>query len=333
MTEPRNVLDLHARKRQLAHHRSAQLKRPARTASATLEERQRGSRTRRRKLRALAAVLFLFFLAGAAYGVGEASYLQRFAIGAVAVDGAETIPPRLVEAYVDTALYDGSRPYISRTTLFTYKPDQLAAGVVAFFPRVREARVERSSMLGNGITIVIKERTPFARWCKTRRVEPPAQATSTEQQAAAESQECYLMDDGGFVFAAVEHAGSAVPETSYVFSGGLDLTRPVIGQRYAPAHLPGMLALIRSLTEAGFAPYGASQRGSDDFAVELEGGFTVLASFGQSVADLTRNLDLVLSSQQLRDRRAELEYVDMRFGDRVYYRFWGETKTASSSGG
>lgn len=332
MTEPRNVLDLHARKRQLAERRSAQLKRPARTASSTLEERQRGSRTRRRKLRALAGVLFLVFLAGAAYGVGEASYLQRFAIGAVTVDGAESIPARLVAAYVDTALYDGSRPYISRTTLFTYKPDQLAAGVVAFFPRVREARVERSSIMGNGITVVIKERTPFARWCKARRAESPAQATSTEQ-IFAETQECYLMDDGGFVFAAVEHAGTATPETPYIFAGGLDLTRPVIGQRYAPAHLPGMLALIRSLGQAGFAPRGASQRGSDDFAVELEGGFTVLASFGQSVADLTHNLDLVLSSQQLRDRRAELEYVDMRFGDRVYYRFWGETKTASSSGG
>lgn len=329
MTQPRNILDLNKRKQQIAARWVAQQKQPARTARATLEARHRGSRVRRWKLRALAVPFMLFLAMGAAYGISEASYLPRFTISTVRVVGTTALPERLVRAYVESALNDGSRPYISNQTLFTYHPDQLAAGVASFFPRIRAAKVERDAALSaHGITVTVEERQPFARWCR-KQTAPPEVASSTD--AIPMSDDCFLMDDGGFIYTSVAHAGATAVEMPYVFSGGLDLSRSIVGQRYAQAHLPDMLALIGGLQAAGFSPRGASQRGSEDFIILFDDEFTVLASFDQSVSDLTKNLKLVLSSAPLADRRGDLEYIDMRFGDRVYYRFKGEAAATGTT--
>lgn len=317
MTQSRNILDLNKRKQAIEARKAAapSVRRPMRYASSHLEARHVSHRTRRWKLRALFASLFLLFAAGAAWGISEATYLPRFAITQVRVEGAERLPERLVATYVETLLNDGNRPFISQDTSLTYEPAQIAAAVVGFFPRVRSAKVTHDTYLANTIIVRIEERHAFARWCPALSVV----ATSTE---AVSGTGCYYMDDGGFIYTKDDVPVRLV--TQYVFTGGVDSGRAPIGARYAAAHLPGIVAFIHDLEDEGFRPAGADVRGGDDFSVRLDDGFLVHASFGQNARELTKNLQLVLRSDTLAARRDELEYVDLRFGNRVYYRFRGE---------
>jgi hypothetical protein len=66
----------------------------------------------------------------------------------------------------------------------------------------------------------------------------------------------------------------------------------------------------------------------DEVVYRLAEGFEV-RSVVSSLTELKATLSLVLASEALRGKRSELEYVDIRFKNRVYYRF--KSDTASST--
>ncbi|MDZ4227379.1 MAG: hypothetical protein U1D26_02765, partial [Patescibacteria group bacterium] len=92
------------------------------------------------------------------------------------------------------------------------------------------------------------------------------------------------------------------------------------------AHLPGIITLLRLLGQSGFTPSNVAVENDRDFTVLLSDGqgFYIKASFGQDAGGLTHDLELVLDSDVLRDRNDDIEYIDLRFGDRVYYKLKGE---------
>lgn len=281
-------------------------------------------RARRRRTHAFLALAALILLAGFAWAVSYTSYLPRFSVGSVGVVGTQNVPPRLIAAYAQTQLYDGTHPLLSRDNIFLYNPGRLAREIVGYFPRIKTASVSRTSMLATAIEVAIVERQPFALWCDARGA-------------------CYQMDDTGFVFASTFAKASAdkqatstnvntTPSTpsGYTFVGGIATSSSPIGQSFVPAHLPGILVLLQSLAQAGFLPQGASVDNDQDFSVPLQNGFYIKASFGEDAGLLVKNLQLVLSSDTLQGKADQIEYIDLRFGDKVYYKLKGASQTAVS---
>ena len=253
-------------------------------------------RARRQKLRALALV-FCFVLIGAiVYGVSELSYTPKLLINNVSVVGAKEVPPKLVRTYVETKLNDGTNPILSRQNIFLYSRALIEQSIIKYFPRIKGASISRESMLAQAIKVSVEERQPFALWC---------------------DEKCFLMDDGGFIFA----SAPALPGKSYMtFGGGIFATSTPIGQTFLPKAFAGVLELIKRLRQAGFAPQGAIAENEKDFSVKFGEGFVLLALFGDDANALVRNLQLALSSDPLRGKVNKLEYVDLRFGNRVYYK-------------
>lgn len=256
-------------------------------------------RARRRKMRAILVLTLGAFFALAVYGVSALSYLPRFSIDHIEVSGANDIRGELMRAFVATKLWDGSLSFLSESNVFLYPRAEIEMALTDFFPRVESARISRESLLGNAITVSIAERKPFAKWCLDIDV-------------------CYAMDRSGFIFA----FASTTPrfETVYVFEGPLPAIGSSIGQTYLPGRFFGVLALLERLGEAGFSPQRISVEDDQDFSVALAEGFELRVSFGADVGAIVKNLELVLSSEVLRGKESELEYVDLRFGNRVYYK-------------
>lgn len=271
-------------------------------------------RSRRRRARA-AAALALFLLVGAAtWGVGYLSYLPRFTVQEIAVRGAEDLPPRLIRYYAETVLYDGSYHFLSRANVLLFPREEIEHSLASFFPRVKSARIERSSLLATAATVAIEEREPFALWCK-----PPLPDGTPDA--------CYQMDNEGVVFAVAPE--SATSSARYIFGGGLVVGKEPVGQTFASSHLPGLSALLAELGQAGLHPLGATVENDQDFIVPFAEGFTLKASFGKEPSALTRDLQLVLSSDPLRGKEDQIEYADLRFGNKVYYKLKGEERAQS----
>ena len=280
-------------------------------------------RARRRRWLALKIFAVVLVIAGAVWGVSYASYLPQFSVQTINISGAENVPADLIQSYALTILDDGSHHFISRDNIFIYPRAVLERDIVGYFPRINSASVSRPDYFSTTLDIQVTERQPYALWCD-------------------DSGSCYQMDSGGFIFAEASASStpdSARPQTSYIFKGGLSdpeasstpgsIPSSPIGESYVPAHLPGIVALLKYLGQSGFNPEGVTVESDQDFSIPLTEGFFLKASFGEDAETLTHNLQLVLAPDALQGKEAELEYVDLRFGDRVYYKLNGQDQATS----
>jgi len=195
-------------------------------------------RARRMRVRALLALVFAAAAAASVWGVSALSYSPKLAINSIAVLGVKEVPVPLVRAYVETKLYDGANPLLSRGSIFLYPRTKIEKGIPGYFPRISTADVSRAGLLAQALTVTIEERYPFALWC------------SGAALPSASLDDCYLMDGGGFVFA----PATTSPANSYlIFGGGLSASTSPIGRKFLPAHLSGVLELDKLLRQAGFA--------------------------------------------------------------------------------
>jgi hypothetical protein len=238
--------------------------------------------------------------------------MDRFTYQNITVSGAEHLSPVLVQKFVSEKLIQSSRGFISGRNIFVYDYAPLETDIVLNFPRVRAAHVSRDTTLGNGLVIALEEREPFAQWCEG------SQGTT-----------CYLVDDIGVVFAPAWGVASTTLTTPYVFRGLLSTSTIAVnekpfGEVFAPGHFAGITTLMTLLTENGVHPLGARLESDADFSVPLQEGYYLKASFGAEPDTLSKNLALILGAEALKGKSQSLEYVDLRFGNRVYYKFKGE---------
>ena len=228
------------------------------------------------------------------------------------VEGAKKVPTELISQYVDAVLDNGSHQMLSRRNIFMYPRVVLEKAVQGYFPRIRSAKIFRSAVLATAVTVSVEEREPYALWCE-------------------DATRCFTLDDGGFIFAEYWADSDERPATPYVFHGGVASAENPIGQRFAPGHLAGLVALLSLAGQAGFEPRAISIGNGQDILITLSEGFTLKASFGQDANALMKNLQLVLSSGPLKGKDSELEYVDLRFNNRVYYKLKGEVETSNTA--
>lgn len=292
-------------------------------------------RARRRRIRALWALGALLFCGALFYGVSWISYLPQFNVSSISISGAKDINEELIKRSIETVLDDGSYHILSRRNIFLYPRTSLEKTIANSFPLIKSVHIARPSMLATDIVVTIEEREPFARWC------PPRLAGSSGEAGAEDDARCYFMDDSGFIYAPVGENTStttlqANPTERYIFRGdiasstdstGSPQVSPV-GQWFVQAHLPGLLSLLKFLGQAGFTALTAEVENDQDILVRLQEGFLLKASFGADAGTLVKNLQLVLASDVLQGKHESLEYIDLRFGNRVYYKLFSGGESA-----
>jgi cell division septal protein FtsQ len=269
-------------------------------------------RVRRRRTRIIGSCLVVSFLASGAFAASYVSYLPQYSVRSVDVQGSQIVPADLIADYAESLIYNGSHAFFSRADILLYPKALIEKDIPLEFPRIRSATVSRASLLSNTITISVVERKPFALWC-------------------AGNGNCYDMDQNGFVYA--QDSVNASTSENVTFSGGIATTSLAdpIGQTFAPGHTLGLIAFLQQLSQSGFTPLGAEVQSDQDFSVPLSQGFAVYASFGEDAGTLVNNLQLVLSSDAIAGQAQNLEYVDLRFGDKVYYKLKGQNESTTST--
>ena len=89
-----------------------------------------------------------------------------------------------------------------------------------------------------------------------------------------------------------------------------------------------MLVTLRILQqEAGVTPRIIIVENEQDYLVELQEAYRLKVTFDQGAEVIGRNMKLLLASDPLVDKMADLEYLDLRFGNRVYYKFKESAET------
>jgi len=265
---------------------------------------KRRRRIRRTRLSIAFGVLLLIL---AATVVG-ASWIPQLRIKHVSVRGLETLASSTVAEFA-TKKIDGRMLLVfPKDNILLYPKKEVERGLLKEFPALKDAVIHADNF--EAITINAAERHPKALWCG---------------ESPVLSQNCRLMDEGGFVYSpGLENALSGLIR----YTGAATTTRLYTAQTEPLQYLTAReFAALEALVDA----LGQNQKQTaiamvdvdahSDVRVIFENNFMLLFALKDAGSDVYERFTLALASGPFLNKTInDFDYLDLRFGDKLYYR-------------
>jgi hypothetical protein len=236
------------------------------------------------------------------------SWIPYGRITTVIIAGVETVASSSVEVLVKEKISGTYFFTFPKNNIFLYPKKQIVAELLATYPAAKDITVHAENF--QAIKVEVVERHPAALWC----------GENTASQAA-----CMLMDENGFAYAPAanfsgdayfSYYGSATSSVGY-------LAEPTPKQFLTEEQFRSLAALAKA-----FADNQTHTRitrvvvdPNDDVHLSFANGFTVLFVLVSRGGDVFERFTLALASAPFLTRLvSDFEYLDLRFGDKLYYR-------------
>ncbi len=265
-------------------------------ARVELPESRLRLRKRRRRLR-MSLVLGVFFLLllGGVVGLSRIPAIQ---IQGVVVSGAETIASTTISHFVEDRLVGNYWWLFPKRNIFLYPKGVIAKELMANFPSLASADVHANDF--QSIAVLVVERAPRALWCR-----------------GAES-DCYFMDENGVVY----ESAPIFSEPIYIpYLGGASGVLP--WHYLKPTEFQALSALVDAIAEKlqGERVKQVSVDNAEDVRVSFVSGFSLRFALQDPGGDTFERLSLALTSEPMAAHKlSDFEYLDLRFGDKLYYK-------------
>jgi len=267
-------------------------------------------RERRKKLRQIKMGLAAFLLVVIFFGIVWLSRLQQIRLTNVITFGNNVV---LADDLKSVAINDMSGYYwhlFPKNNAFIYPAGKIEHDILAAFPRIKSVSVAFETT--ETLRIEVVERQPLALWCQ------PVQNGSDQ---------CYFIDDQGYIFAeAPDFEGDVF--TKYY---GLVSTDTPIGSRFLDTdRLANLQTFVSAVAKMGLPPTELHATSTAEYELDLDGGGKILFTDNHPLTEVLSNLDTVLGSLPLGSKTLHfLEYVDLRFNNKVFYKTSTTTKSSS----
>jgi len=275
----------------MAKHRSTGALPPSR-----LRERRRKART----LTWLFFVMAFLILIGVLVGL---AHVKRIRVTEVAISETKTVSAAGVEAAVRKELTGLLWFVLPRDNVLIYSQKNIEGRVLREYPAIKSVTVSLKNF--HAIEVKVVERIPVALWC--------GQAMSTDS-----SNPCFFLDESGFIYElAPEYSGDA-----YVrWYGETSLPNPP-AQYIRTDVFRALVSLLAQLNIEAGEPRQVIQDVTGDVRVSFAEGFDLLFTLMQKTDEVLANLRAAKSSDVLQGKQLSgLQYLDLRFGNKMYYKF------------
>ena len=274
-------------------------------------------RKRRSKFLFVALLLFLL-LAAAAVGFLRKPDLQ---VTRVTVTGTQALDPADIESSARAGLSGAYLFVIPRSNVLLFSKRSLEARLLQEYPAIRDAKVlfvDRQS-----IRVDVTERRPDSVWCRA-------------------SAECYFIDSTGMIYEPSPSFSDGVYPT---YSGGtIDVPADPVRARFLPvsdfAAISGLAASLGSYPVDGYEthidPSGdISLRVGSIKGHPVAHSALVMFTKDSQAEVLAQELDLLLADKSflasILAHGQDLESVDLRFPEKIYYKFKNAVPVAPGS--
>jgi hypothetical protein len=258
------------------------------------ESKLRARRRRRRLLRWLVGAGVLLLVCGGALALAWAPFVR---IERVVIVGGETVPRETLEEMVYRELQGTYWSILPKSNIFLYPNRDLAAHVLERYPILQSADIAAQDF--QTLTVTLLERELRALWCGETVLGP-----------------CFLMDQDGVVYAPAAQGAEA-----YVrYLGAVDSGVP--RQYLEPDVFRSLAALVDALKEKEQLDIVqvVAERGGD-VRVEFTNGFMLYFTLEDDGGDIFERYTLGRSAEPfVTHALADFEYLDLRFGDKLYYK-------------
>ncbi len=229
------------------------------------------------------------------------SWAPFLRVTSVQVVDTQTISSSSIAEYAQQEMSGAYGWLFARNNVFLYPRAAISQGLLAQYPSLRSADVHAQDF--HTVVIKVAERQPVALWCG---------------QSSDAPEPCLFLDEDGIAYAPAPTFSSPVYVSYY---GALATNTP---PTYLDmAHFQSLVALVTTLLQKETADTIASVSvdSSQDVHVLFGSGFTLLFNLSDDEGDVFERFSLALTSDAFVGKTiSDFEYLDLRFGDKLYYK-------------
>ncbi len=265
----------------------------------------RSLEARERRRRFVKRMVIIFSILAILIIVGAVLFfrIEKIQIREVSINGTNIINKEEINNTVNKSLSGYYLWLIPKSNTFLYSVNNLNNILIKDFPGINSLNINREGF--KKISIEIEERKPEALWCKDK----------IEENIP----ECYFVDITGKVFASAPYFSGNV---YFIYKGELSKEDPLGAQIFTVEDFSLFQIFIKQIkSKLELSIVGVELKNQGDFDLLLSSGTKIMLNKKNSYEDMYNNIDTILKSQQLSSSNLDsIDYIDMRFGNKVYYK-------------
>ncbi len=258
------------------------------------------------------AITIILIVGGACAATVYVSRAQIFNIQSIEIKGNKIVDASLIENIARTQMATSYLGLIPKTNILIYPQDEIKESLSKEFRRLTDIQLDLEG--GRNLKISVAERVGVYTWCG---LEP------------SPNEKCYFVDKEGFIF---EEAPYFSEEVYFKFYGGnFDTNEAGLGNYFNKENFNRYVEFRNILGELGISAVAIHQASEEDGKIILSSknlrsdnpiiNFKTSSNFEEIAANLQTSLETEPLKGDFRKKYANLEYIDLRFGNKVYYRF------------
>jgi cell division septal protein FtsQ len=261
---------------------------------------------RKRRTRIILGSIFLIACILILSGFSWLSRVSALSIQTVKVHGNVAIDATDISSIAEKNISGAYVALFSKSNKLLYPKDSIETEIRTTFPSIDSLHIETN---GNELEIDLSERKPAYMWC------------SGKPQDIERA--CYFMDETGYIFSvAPEFSGNAY----FIFYGGIEEGKNPIGTTfYIPEELQEIQAFKDSLKDEGINISSLFEKAENIREVYFSDRGKIIFKKTQDLTDVVSSLHLLKTKTDLfTHSTSSIEYIDFRYGNKVYYKFIGD---------
>jgi len=223
--------------------------------------------------------------------------LKQLNIGEIEIAGNKTIDSGMIKASVEKDISGYYFWFFSKTNILFYPENKIKDDLFLQFKRLKD--VAFSIKDGKILEVSISEREAKYLWCGDTLPE-----------------KCYFMDEAGFIF---DEAPYFSGEVYFKFYGIANTLKD---------NFKNLVLFKNTLENMGLKPVTLYVQENGDVEIFLSGtptGPEIILKIDSDFQVVAENLEAALTTEPLqsefKNKYASLEYIDLRYGNKVYYKF------------
>jgi hypothetical protein len=268
-------------------------------------------RVSRMRLFVLVLILVVSFVGALAYFSGN----HRLTIHTINVTGTQIINTSDVQTVVQKDLAGKYAYLFSRADTLIYPHDRIYADIIRAFPRIQTLSITRSGW--NALSVVITERAGAFLYCGT-------QIPALE---ADQGDNCYFVNNDGYIFDKAPYFSGNIYFKYYL---SLNNANPLGTQMLPVDTFHQLTQFVDKVQALGFKPNYLSIDQNGMYELYLDHAMTATSpvitfNSDNDLSVIADNLTAAMATPQfandINSKYATLLYIDLRFKDKVLYKF------------
>ena len=231
------------------------------------------------------------------------SGLKALKISDINISGNKVVDPEAIKTDIEQSIAGKYIWLFPKDNIIYYSSSSIKNNLQVKFKRLDKISLTISK--NKSLQVSVSEREPKYTWCGP--------------DPTANPQTCYFMDENGYIFDVAPYFSGSV---YFKFYGSGDL-----GSYFSATKFQQLVSFKEVLTKMGLklTELDIADNGEVDIFLTSSSGPKIIFNIDADFQNLAENLQAALTTEPLqtefKTKYAKLQYIDLRFGNKVYYKF------------